>query len=210
MKKTLRNSRASKRLSLQTKCCVDTDLRATFSCAKCHRPFCEKCVGHEEGLQVFCLECSIFQLNKPAKKEGKSLFSRLPIKKVFGVLASLLLCLNLYIIITGKESKVSIIKQAPPMSVEISNLVECRNRLEAVATLANDYKNAMDTLPDSIEDLFSLAEHKELLYDPISHQQYIIKNTKGAFSVSCPSPEAYGLSALFATIGKPAQMEFAR
>ncbi|MFQ5356637.1 MAG: hypothetical protein ACE5DY_09185, partial [Mariprofundaceae bacterium] len=125
--------------------------------------------------------------------------------------AALVLGINLYIIMAGKVDAGQGRRQTPAMTPEISNLVECRHRLEAIASFAEDYMRATGSLPDSVDDLTTLAKSAESLSDPVSHKRYIIENdSKKGFAVFCPTPGMHGLSGLFATIGKPARMNFAK
>ncbi len=131
-------------------------------------------------------------------------------KIILAAIAGGILATNAYIIISGM-GQTEQVRRTPPMSAELANLVECRHRLEKIASLIDAYRETVGVMPRSIHDLMAVTQDTKVFYDPASELPYRFEADPGDdFTVVCPSPERHGLAGLFATRGKPAQMVFAR
>ena len=201
----------SRRKPLGSYCCMDPDAVATFICARCRKPFCEQCVGHEDGRDTFCLQCAVIAPKSvPARGgKGKSSISGKG-KIILTFIAGGILATNIYIIVSGMGSTGQV-RRTPPMSAQLADLVECRHRLESIASLIDEYRETVGVMPWNLHDLMAVTRDTKMFYDPASKLPYRFETGQGnSFTVVCPSPERHGLAGLFATQGRPAQMVFAR
>jgi len=201
----------SRRKPLGSYCCMDPDVVATFICARCRKPFCEQCVGQEDGRDTFCLQCAVIAPKSAPARDGKSRSGMSGKGKiVLAFIAGAILATNIYVIVSGMGSTAQV-RRTPPMSAELADLVECRHRLEHIATLVDEYQETVGVMPGDIHDLMAVTRDTKVFYDPASKLPYRLETGPGNdFTVVCPSPERHGLAGLFATHGRPAQMVFTR
>jgi len=195
-------------------CSEDPDAIATFYCANCNKSFCEDCVGGEEGARTYCLQCASsmeIQRAEAGRKQVRT-FTKHYKWLTYGLaaLAILIAGFNGYIIYTGAPVAVEN-ASPPPMSFQLTQLVACRHRLEALATQADYYKANIGGSSFGLDDLESLVQGASDLYCPLTHERYLLENShEDGIVIRCPTPEAHGLADLFATPGRPAQMLFVK
>ncbi|MFQ5581441.1 MAG: hypothetical protein ACE5F3_02305 [Mariprofundaceae bacterium] len=192
-------------------CSEDPEAEATFYCANCQRSFCEDCVGLEDGVRTYCLQCAV---EREGPGSARRIFYteagefRAWVKRALLVMSVAIVGVNVFIIISSQPAFIAETVR-PPMSPQLSSIVECRHRLELIAAQAMAFQKAMDRPPESLSDVAPLFDDTKVLRDPVTHQAYILEFRRNeGITVSCPTPGAHGLAGLFARPGKPAKMVY--
>lgn len=174
---------------------------ATFYCAVCGKPYDESCVGAEEEEKTICRRCAIGQ----GKSKNKCMPKWLPITMV-AVAFAISVSNGIYYYINRPQLVGAITK--PHLTEQVRNIVLCRQRLERIAREAYYYHKTSGAWPASLEMIKPLFEDKAMLNDPLTQLPFKVVVERAQFTVLAPSPEAYGLKALYAVPGKPAKMEY--
>jgi len=200
------------RQQLNVTCTIDVDVPAVFFCSKCHKPFCEECIGRETASKTLCLHCAVVKESQEEESQRASIFSMVKEKKSFllkliVVIASLGILFNLYTLYGDMQES----NQDEPFEMEISpqinGIADCRANLELIAKEAHSYRKILERPPSSMDELSSMLGDKAGIKDPVSSKPYILRsNDRGEVSVQCPSPEDHGVAGIVATPGKPAQV----
>ncbi len=180
---------------------------ATFYCQLCRKPFGEDCVGKENGEHTVCSNCA----NAHREKRKLSLQRQRRIKRVVrSALALVLLAIlgtNGYILL--RYSPDSGPASEPALSTQLSQLINCRHRLEFAAFQAAYFTSQLGHPPADMDDLAIMMDSREQLQDPVTHSDFlIVYDADKGLRIICPHPEAYGLRSLLAEPRKPAHMEY--
>jgi len=188
-------------------CSNHTEEIATFYCLQCHKPFGEDCVGKESGENTICRTC----VDADKEKRGRSARRKRQFKRALrtGLTVAVLamLSVNSYVLI--RYSPTSTPTPEPEMSAQLTQLIECRHRLEMAAHQASFFVEQLGHPPTSMDDLAVMIDDRSLLKDPITKSDFLIDyDPVTGIRVISAHPEAYGLRALFAQPGKPATMEY--
>ena len=104
-----------KRKALAIDCSMDTGVRATFFCSRCKQPFCEGCLGLEEGKVNYCLACAaVEEVNEGEKSNHREAKNRVatPLKAILIVLV----IIGGYFFIAGEQSSRPKREPLPPLT----------------------------------------------------------------------------------------------
>ncbi len=201
------------RAALNVACSIDVDVPAVFYCSRCHKPFCEDCIGRETAAKTLCLHCAAVEDSQEDELQRASAFAVVK-KKSFllgflGVLAAIGLTFNLYILYGDMQESDQSKVMEPVTDSQILGITRCRSNLEILAAEAASYYKAMERPPSSVEELAVILGKQVETTDPISSKPYIIESDgTGRITVHCPTPEAHGVSGIAATAGKPARVTY--
>jgi hypothetical protein len=101
----------------------------------------------------------------------------------------------------------SIAPVEPPAPPILSDLAECRHRLEVLAAEGVSYQTSTGEFPASLDQLKGILEPGTKINEPLSKQPYVIGETDSEqWAVFCPTPDEHGVQAVYAVPGKPARV----
>ena len=186
-------------------CSQDPGVFATFLCARCKRPFCENCVGLEDGHKVYCLACAAVEgISKKGEGEEKGKVAK-PLKGAFFISLFLLVVIGGY---SGAAKYLHKIQKEPPpplTEAQEMDLAKCMENLEALSMLVAEYQVINHRDPEDIEDVITLEKDKPLLIEPVEKYEYGLDNYPAiGLVIACPNPDAHHLFDLYARPGIPA------
>lgn len=187
---------------LGVSCTTDTDMTATFYCARCHQPFCEHCVGDEEGHKTYCLHCAAAMKAEEREEEHKRHQFIHPAHYHFMRWAALFVAVavivfNLLQIYRNHEQSEAPATPVATVSLQMQGITECRHRLQVLATAALSYRQTFERGADSLAEILPLLEPGTPTTDPVSHLPYILtRAADGTVTIRCPDPAAHGVHAI--------------
>lgn len=201
------------RPKLNVACTIDQDVPAVFYCSKCHKPFCEDCIGEESARRTLCLHCASVEdsieeaeqlaSGPPTGKKGRLVPITLAVIACAGILVSA------YILFDNNLETERSDVHIPAISPQLQGIAETRADLEALVAQAAVYRKLMGHPPASLDELKPMLGSKYRTEDPVSHEPYIIESDDaGNIMAVCPTPRVHGVASIAAVAGKPAQVTY--
>jgi hypothetical protein len=198
------NGKPRKRRELGIDCSEDIGIRATFFCTRCKKPFCEDCLGREDGKTIHCLACAAIAATKKKKNSNKEEKSKIatPLNIIFLVLV---IFAGFFFIDGNDSSQLKKELLAPLTSAQEADLAKCKENLQSLSMLISDYQLTRGHDPKELEDVVLLKKNTSLLLEPVEENEYGLESIPGkGLVVSCPNPYAHNLENLYAQPGGPA------
>jgi hypothetical protein len=197
--------KSRKRRELGIECSEDIGIRATFFCSRCKHPFCENCLGLEDGKKLFCLACAAIERTKN-KEKNKHRKVENKVATPLKVILIMLVIIAGYLFIAGEQSSRPKRATLPPLTpLQEENLVKCKENLQVLSMLISEYQLTQGHDPEVIEDVILLKRDTPLLFEPVRNYEYGLELMPGkGLVVSCPNPDAHQLDSLYAQPGGPA------
>ncbi|HKI60036.1 MAG TPA: hypothetical protein VKA23_03280, partial [Mariprofundaceae bacterium] len=160
------------RQQLNVTCTIDVDVPAVFFCSKCHKPFCEECIGRETASKTLCLHCAAVKDSQEEAFRRASIFSMVKEKKSFFlkllvVIASLGILFNLYTLYGDMQESNQDERFEVEISPQLKGIAQCRSDLEFLAKEAQAFKKLLDRAPSSMDELASMLGDKAEIKDPV-------------------------------------------
>jgi len=191
-----------RRRELGIDCSEDIGVRATFFCNNCKRPFCEDCLGLENGKEIFCLACAAIEATQKKERDklGKEENNVATPLKV--ILAVVVIIAGVFFI-TGDQSSQPKRVTLPPLNpAQEESLAKCKENLQDLSHLISEYQLTQGHDPKVLKDVILLERDKPLLIEPVEGYEYGLElmPDKGLV-VSCPNPNAHHLDSLHAQPG---------
>ena len=199
------------RKELKIDCSKDPGTPATFLCARCKRPFCESCVGIEEGRKVYCLTCTVLEEAKLEEQHRQDFATKLSQKipkslvRPLSIILSLLIVIGLYFVALPHFDNL-FLKPLPPLTEsQEKDMLKCKTNLESLSLLLAQYQVTKQRDPQVLEDVIVQDKDRGLLIEPVDDNEYGLETRPGlGLVIACPNPDEHNLYDLYAPPGNPA------